>query len=115
MCWVGLPFVVLGPSVLDERVGTGPIVTYLDSACAQATPRLSKNLGHMPMIGRVVIGELWQTDVIKITKEIRLLFRQNMSCPKPQRVQSVKRMSQSTCRFFIFDNPIHKNHIKYQH
>ena len=38
-----------------------------------------------------------------------------LSCPKPQRVQSMRKTSQSTCRFFfsLFDNPIHKNHIKY--
>ena len=83
LCWVGLPFAVLGPSVLDERVGTSPIVTYLGSACAQTTSHLSKNLGHMPMIGRAAMGELWQADVIKITKEIRSLLRQNMSRPKP--------------------------------
>ena len=31
-----------------------------------------------------------------------------LSCPKPQRIQSMRKTSQSTCRFFLFDNPIHK-------
>ena len=38
-----------------------------------------------------------------------------LSRPKPQMVQSMKKTSPSTCRFFLFDNPIHINHIKYQH
>ena len=75
--WAGLPPTVLSPSVLDEGVGTGPIVTHLGLTCAQTTPRLPKNLGHVSMIGGVAMGELWQADVIKITKEIHSLLRQN--------------------------------------
>ena len=56
--WAGLPLAVLGPSVLDEEVGTGPIVTHLGPACAQTMPCLPKNLGHMPMIGGAAMGEL---------------------------------------------------------
>ena len=41
-CWAGLPPAVLDPSVLDERVGINLIVTHLDLACAQTTPRLPK-------------------------------------------------------------------------
>ena len=67
----------MGPSVLDEGVGTSPIVTYLGPAYAQTTPRFPKDFGHVPMTGRVAMGELWQADVIKITKEIRSLLRQN--------------------------------------
>ena len=39
-----------------------------------------------------------------------------LSRPKPQLFQSVRKTSQSTCRFFLsflFDNPIHKNYIKF--
>ena len=76
-CWAGLPPAVLGPSFMDEGVRTDPIVSHLDSACAQTTLRLSKNLGHVPMTNGAAMGELWQTDVIKITKEIHSLLRQN--------------------------------------
>ena len=38
--WAGLSLAVLDPSVLDEKVGTGPIVTHLGPACAQTTLRL---------------------------------------------------------------------------
>ena len=76
-CWARLPPTVLSPSILDEGVVTGPIVTHLGSACAQTTPRLPKNLGHVPMTDGAAIGELWQADVIKITKEIHLLLRHN--------------------------------------
>ena len=31
----------------------------------------------MPMIGEAAMGKLWQTDVIKTTKEMCSLFRQN--------------------------------------
>ena len=76
-CLAGLLPTVLGPSILDEGVVTSPIVTYLGSACAQTTPRLPQNLGHVPMTDGAAIGELWQADVIKITKEIHLLLRHN--------------------------------------
>ena len=77
-CWAGLPPAVLDPSVLDERVGIDLIVTHLDLACAQTTPHLpKKNLGHVPITGGAAMGELWQANVIKITKEIRLLLKQN--------------------------------------
>ena len=76
-CWAGLPHAILGPSVLDEGVGTGLIVTHLGPACTQIMPRLPKNLGHVPIIGRAAMGELWQADVMKITKDIRSLLRQN--------------------------------------
>ena len=38
---------------------------------------LAFDFGYMPMTGEVAMGKLWQTDVIKITKEIRLLLKQN--------------------------------------
>ena len=40
--WARLPPTVLGLSVLDKRVGTGPIVTHLDLTCAQTMPRSPK-------------------------------------------------------------------------
>ena len=33
LCWTGLLSAVLGPSILDEGVVTGPIVTHLDLVC----------------------------------------------------------------------------------
>ena len=35
-----------------------------------------QDFGHMPMTGEVVIGKLWQADIIKITKEMHLPLRQ---------------------------------------
>ena len=46
MGWPGLPLAVLGPSILDKRVGTGPIVTHFDMACAQTMPCLPKLWSH---------------------------------------------------------------------
>ena len=71
-----MPPIVLGPSVLDKGVGTTPIVTYLGPTYAQTMSYLL-NFGHMPMTSGAAMGKLWQTDVIKITKEIRLLLKQN--------------------------------------
>ena len=56
-CWAGLPPAVLDPSVLDERVGINLIVTHLDLACAQTTPRLL-DFDRMPMGGRAATGKL---------------------------------------------------------
>ena len=50
---------------------------------------------------RLVNASISKVDVIEI----------GMSHPKPQRVWSMRKTSQSTCRFFfsfLFDNPIHK-------
>ena len=47
MIWAGLPPTTLGPSVLDKRVGTSPIVT------------------HMPMANETATEELWQINAIK--------------------------------------------------
>ena len=58
-CWAGLLLAVLGPSVLDKKVGTGPIVTHHGPTCAQTTPRLPKNLSHVPMTGGAAMGEIW--------------------------------------------------------
>ena len=38
--WVGLPPVVLGPSILSKGVETGPTATQFNPACAQTMPRL---------------------------------------------------------------------------
>ena len=38
--WAGLPFAVLGPSVLSKGVKIGPIGTQLGPAYAQTMPRL---------------------------------------------------------------------------
>ena len=40
--WARLPPTLLGLSVLDKRVGTGPIVTHLGPACTQTMPCLPK-------------------------------------------------------------------------
>ena len=37
--------------------------------------QFSKTFDHMPMIGEVAMGKLWQASVIKITKEMCSLFR----------------------------------------
>ena len=44
--WVRLPPTVLGLSVLDKRVGSGPIVTHLGPACAQIMSCLPKLWSH---------------------------------------------------------------------
>ena len=41
-CWVGLPPVVLGLSVLSKRVETGLTATYFGLACAQTIPLFAK-------------------------------------------------------------------------
>ena len=38
--WVGLPPMVLGPSILSKGVETGPIGTQIGPACAQTMPHL---------------------------------------------------------------------------
>ena len=38
--WVGLPPMILGPSILSKGVETGPTATQFGSACAQTMSRL---------------------------------------------------------------------------
>ena len=38
--WAGLPPMVLGPSILNKRVETGPTTTQFGPACAQIRTRL---------------------------------------------------------------------------
>ena len=38
--WVGLPFAVLGSSVMSKGIETGPTETQIGLACAQIMPRL---------------------------------------------------------------------------
>ena len=38
--WAGLPFVVMGPSILSNGVKTSPALAQLGLACAQTMPRL---------------------------------------------------------------------------
>ena len=64
-----MPLAVLGPSILSKGVGTGPIATHFDPACAQTMPRLP-SFDHRPMASRTAAGKLWQADIIKITQEI---------------------------------------------
>ena len=64
-----MPLAVLGPSILSKGVGTGPIATHFDPACAQTMPRLS-GFDHRPMAGRVVAGKLRQSDMIRTIQEI---------------------------------------------
>ena len=40
LCFTGLPFAVLGPSVLSKGVKIGPIGTQLGPAYAQTIPHL---------------------------------------------------------------------------
>ena len=40
MRWAGLPFVVIGPSILSNGVKTSPVAAQLELACAQTMPRL---------------------------------------------------------------------------
>ena len=40
MHWAGLPFAVMGPSILGKGVETNPVATQLRLACAQTMPRL---------------------------------------------------------------------------
>ena len=56
-------------SVLSKRIETGPIATHFNSAYAQTIPLLL-DFNHIPMTGRVVMGKLWQTYIIKITQAI---------------------------------------------
>ena len=53
----------------------------------------------------------------RLAAQQQIQGRDQLSRPKPQRVQSMRNTFQGTCRFFffLFDNSIHKNHIKYQH
>ena len=39
--------------------------------------QFARAFNHMPMIGEAAMGKLWQADVIKTTKEMCSLFRQN--------------------------------------
>ena len=55
--WVGLPPVVFDPNILSKRVGTGPIVTHFDPACAQTMP-CSPEFSHRPMVGRIIVSKL---------------------------------------------------------
>ena len=68
VCNVRLHPTALDPSFLDKGVGTSPTGTYLDSACAQTTPRLP-GFGYMPMASRASIKKLWQADIIWKTQE----------------------------------------------
>ena len=56
-CWARFPNVVLGPSVLDNRVRTGPIVTHLGRLVHKLC-LVRQNFGHMPMAGRAAMEEL---------------------------------------------------------
>ena len=38
--WVGLPPMILGPSILSMRVETGPTTTQFGPTCAQTMPPL---------------------------------------------------------------------------
>ena len=40
--WVGLPPVVLSPSILNKGVETGPTATQFGLTCAQTMPRLPR-------------------------------------------------------------------------
>ena len=61
----------------------------------------------------IAIATMKRPTTVKKLKSF--LGKVSLSCPKPQKIQSMRKTSQSTCRFFLFDNPFHKNHIKYQH
>ena len=53
-CWAfcdfGLDYLLLycDPSILDRRVGTGPIITHLEPACVQTMPRSVETLITCP-------------------------------------------------------------------
>ena len=82
LCWAGLLFAVLGPSILDEGVVTGPIVTtsirFVHKLCLFVKKPWSRAHDRQSYYGRVMASRC-----NKIKKEIRSLLRQNMSHPKP--------------------------------
>ena len=83
-----MPLAVSGPSILSKGVGTGPIATHFDPACAQTMPRLS-GFDHRPMVGRATAGKLWQTNIIKITQEIvdKMNKKERQEAPRRPKVE----------------------------
>ena len=60
-CWVGLPPVVLGPSVLSRGVETGPTATHFGPDCAQTMPRLPRTSFTCP----------WQAKLLRMSHASR--------------------------------------------
>ena len=87
----------------------------LDKQC-QAVLAFSNLTCQIVLLGAVSVETL-ESLSLYLTNFLGSLYRYKMSCPKPQIVQSMRKTSQVPIDFFffLFNNSIHINHIKYQH
>ena len=76
---------MLGPSVLDKRVGTSPIATHLGSTCAQTMPRLPKLWSHARDRQSCYRRVMADTYSMTIIKAIHLLLDKNETITKELR------------------------------